>query len=81
MVLEDVMGPLQDSVMWCGDCNSHNSLKGSNSRDTDGLVVEESIANDCLMSINNGEGAQYNSMQNTDAAQDLTFYIYCKRQV
>lgn len=33
---------------------------------------EEHIDDDCLMCINNEEGAG-NNMQNTDSAQDLTF--------
>lgn len=56
----------------CEDINSHNSSKGSNSRDVSGLVAEEHMDDDCLMCINNEEGAG-NNMQNTDSAQDLTF--------
>ncbi len=44
-ILEGVGGSLQDSVIWHGNFNSHNSLWGSNSTDANGLVVEESIKN------------------------------------
>lgn len=42
-ILEEVMGVRQDSVLWCGDFNSHNSLWGSNSNDANGILLEEFI--------------------------------------
>lgn len=70
--LEEVVGVLDDNVILCGDFNSHSSLWGSSRTDLNGLVVEEFIDNHCLVCINNGEGTRYNSMQNTEAALDLT---------
>ena len=72
-ILEDVGGPMQDKIIWCGDFNSPNPLWGSNSTDANGLVVEEFIDSLGLVCINNEEGTRYNSKQTTEAALDLTF--------
>jgi exonuclease III len=72
-ILEDVVGPIQDSVIWCGDFNSQNSLWGSNSTDANGLLIEEFIDIKYLVCINNGEGTRFNSINNTETAIDLTF--------
>lgn len=78
-LLEDIGGPLKDSVMWCGYFNSHSSLLGSNSTDANGLVIEEFIVAHCLMCMNHGEGTHNDAMQNTEAADahlecDKTYY-------
>lgn len=40
-ILNNVGGLVQDSVIWCGEFNSHNTLWGSNSTDANGVVVEQ----------------------------------------
>lgn len=67
------MGVRQDSVLWCGDFNSHNSLWGSNSNDANGILLEEFIDEKYLVCLNNGEGTRYNCFKNTESVLDLTF--------
>lgn len=43
---------LGDKEIWCGELNAHNSLWGSNTTDTNGLVVEDFMARKGLVCIN-----------------------------
>lgn len=62
-----------NSVLWCGDFNSHNSLWGNNSNDANGILLEEFIDGKYLVCLNSGEGTQYNCANNTETVLDLTF--------
>jgi len=59
-ILEDVVGPQQNSIVWCGDFNSLNSLWGNNNTDANGLLIEEFIDDKYLVCINNVERTRYN---------------------
>ena len=72
-ILEVVEGSSLDSVLWCGDFNSHNSLWGTNGTDANGTVIEEFIDYQKLVCINSGEGTSYNIIQSTESTLELTF--------
>lgn len=70
IILEAVVGPLYDNLVWCGDFNSYNSLWGSNNTDVNGQLIEEFIDDNYLVCINNGE-----------MERDITVYKIQKRRL
>ena len=70
--LEEVCQLNQGKIIWCGDFNSHNSVWGSCSTDSNGETVEEFISSNSLVCLNDGRGTRFNVRTNTESVLDLT---------
>lgn len=70
--LDEIMNKVRSPVIWVGDFNAHNPIWGSESKDSNGVVVEEFLDKYNMVLLNDGRPTRFNIVKNTCSHLDLS---------